>query len=128
MEIREAWELLIDIINDDVFDRKKLMALGLACRTLDKLEQMSTEYGVKPDDLLTLAKSQIETAKANAELQDKIERGELVEVVHGEWVEIGMRPCGTKLTHYCSVCESHGNDNMNYCPNCGAKMGKGQSE
>ena len=42
--------------------------------------------------------------------------------VRGEWVVIGMRPTGTKDTHYCSNCKAHGRKEMNYCPNCGAKM------
>ena len=45
-----------------------------------------------------------------------------VPVVHGEWIVIGMRPTGTKDTHYCSICKAHGRKEMNYCPNCGAKM------
>jgi hypothetical protein len=45
-----------------------------------------------------------------------------VPVVRGEWVVIGMRPTGTKDTHYCSICKAHGRKEMNYCPNCGAKM------
>lgn len=42
--------------------------------------------------------------------------------VHGEWIMLGMRPVGTKNTHYCSVCSGHGNDEMSHCPSCGAKM------
>ena len=49
---------------------------------------------------------------------------EATPVVHGKWNVIGMRPVGTRLTHYCSICGGHGNDDMSYCPNCGALMGK----
>lgn len=41
----------------------------------------------------------------------------------GEWHVIGMRPAGTKLTHYCGECEGHGSNDMKYCPHCGADMG-----
>lgn len=43
-------------------------------------------------------------------------------VKHGYWLAIGMRFAGAKLSHYCSICGGHGQDTMQYCPNCGAKM------
>lgn len=56
------------------------------------------------------------------------ERGRLIEQKHGRWKIIGMRPVGTHLTHYCSICGGHGDNEMDYCPNCGAKMLKGTEE
>ena len=50
------------------------------------------------------------------------EQGRLIEQKHGRWKIIGMRPVGTHLTHYCSICGGHGDNEMDYCPNCGAKM------
>ena len=51
----------------------------------------------------------------------KIESGELVEVVHGEWI---VRYWGEWLrpTCECSVCHEWENSMKNYCPYCGAKM------
>jgi len=59
-----------------------------------------------------------------SDLIDRIKAAPTIEppVVHGKWIVIGMRPCGTKLTHYCSICGGHGNDEINFCHNCGAKM------
>lgn len=56
------------------------------------------------------------------------EQGRLIEQKHGRWKIIGMRPVGTHLTHYCSICGGHGDNEMDYCPNCGAKMVKGTEE
>lgn len=46
-------------------------------------------------------------------------------VRHGKWRTIGMRPVGTKKTHYCYLCGNHGSPDMKFCPNCGAKMDLG---
>ena len=49
-----------------------------------------------------------------------------VEVVHGEWVQIGYDKAMDRIT--CSVCKEYWNicdndtESFNYCPNCGAKM------
>ena len=49
-----------------------------------------------------------------------------VEVVHGEWVQIGYDKAMDRIT--CSVCKEYWNicdndtETFNYCPNCGAKM------
>lgn len=54
------------------------------------------------------------------ELENAIEDGELVPVVHGEWVEDD-----TGVMHYCSRCHQYNGSTTyepNYCPNCGAKM------
>ena len=64
-----------------------------------------------------------------SEIMDCIEYAPTIDamtVVRGEWRVIGMRPVGTRLTHYCSVCDGHGSDDMNYCPNCGCDM-RGES-
>ena len=57
-----------------------------------------------------------------AHYEDLEEQGRLIEQKHGRWKIIGMRPVGTHLTHYCSICGGHGDNEMDYCPNCGAKM------
>lgn len=54
--------------------------------------------------------------------KDLEEQGRLIVQKHGRWKIIGMRPVGTHLTHYCSICGGHGDNEMDYCPNCGAKM------
>lgn len=63
-----------------------------------------------------------------AHYEDLEEQGRLIEVKHGRWKIIGMRPVGTHLTHYCSICGGHGDNEMNYCPNCGAKMDEVENE
>jgi predicted RNA-binding Zn-ribbon protein involved in translation (DUF1610 family) len=58
---------------------------------------------------------------------------DVVEVRHGEWVQIGYDEAMDRIT--CSCCKEYWNINdndtetFNYCPNCGAKMdGKGEGE
>lgn len=70
------------------------------------------DSGLSPEEIQALAQ-----AKADGRL-----------VVNGQWKKIGMRPVGTRYTYYCSVCGGHGNDEMKYCPNCGAKMDKEAAE
>ena len=59
-------------------------------------------------------------------LQKKVESGQLVEVVHGEWL-LRHEGCG----HYweCSVCHENPciyvTKHTKFCPNCGAKMDGG---
>ena len=60
--------------------------------------------------------------------KDLEEQGRLIEQKHGWWKIIGMRPAGTHLTHYCSICGGHGDNEMDYCPNCGAKMDEVENE
>ena len=57
-----------------------------------------------------------------------------VEVVHGHW-EIRPNPYRVFAHEYaCSVCGgwkhklSYEHENMNYCPNCGAKMDGGKED
>lgn len=47
---------------------------------------------------------------------------ERVEVVHGEW----LRTDDTYPVFECSNCKRTDNYKRNYCPNCGAKMDKGE--
>lgn len=60
---------------------------------------------------------------------------DVVEVVHGEWVEnityhnanslfreYGFDVAETLLYHTCSCCNALGSNSFNYCPHCGAKM------
>ena len=45
-------------------------------------------------------------------------------VVHGEWVFDALTAQhGTP--YRCSICKEEHDDTHNFCPNCGAKMGKG---
>ena len=57
-----------------------------------------------------------------------LQKADVVPVVHGEWIpqdhnkRIG---CATTALFYypkCSACGNNGNYDMNFCPNCGAKM------
>ena len=60
---------------------------------------------------------------------------DVVEVVHGEWVEniiypnanrsfraFGFNEVETMLYYTCSLCNTLGSNSFNYCPKCGAKM------
>ena len=55
-----------------------------------------------------------------------------VEVVHGEWVQIGYDKAMDRIT--CSCCKEYWNiadndtESFNYCPNCGAKMDGGNED
>lgn len=71
-----------------------------------------------------------QTLQYAASILRKIDHGELVEVVHGEWKEYAGVDKGF---HYCSKCESQafnyedgGSEIIeilsDYCPSCGAKM------
>ena len=55
-----------------------------------------------------------------AELEDKIENGELTEVKHGKWISFS-RPQQPWVSA-CSVCGAASNTRTRYCPDCGAKM------
>lgn len=61
-----------------------------------------------------------------AELENKIERGRLVEVVHGEWINKNYIIDGEEYKAVvCNLCEQNRVDGIglaNYCPNCGSKM------
>ena len=54
---------------------------------------------------------------------------DVVEVVHGRWVEVHRTPFGSSA-YRCSVCEGYMPfyNGYNYCPNCGAKMDGGSDE
>jgi tRNA(Ile2) C34 agmatinyltransferase TiaS len=70
--------------------------------------------------------------KEGQEIEESIEPADVVEVVHGEWID---KPTGRycHIGSYCSVCGKksgiagiESNRHKPYCPNCGAKMdGKG---
>lgn len=52
---------------------------------------------------------------------------DVVEVVHGEWVDYSDT---WKYRFECSLCKFHlmGYDKTNYCPNCGADMRGGSND
>ena len=58
-----------------------------------------------------------------------IPAADVVEVVHGRWVEVHRTPFGSSA-YRCSVCEGYMPfyNGYNYCPNCGAKMDGGNDE
>lgn len=66
-------------------------------------------------------------AYAAAIILDEIPAADVVEVVHGEWVEtITHNGCTWDSDCVCSVCGKSGHPCDNYCGECGAKMdGKG---
>lgn len=70
----------------------------------------------------------VEMVEKLAHYEDLEEQGRLIEQKHGRWKIIGMRPVGTHLTHYCSICGGHGDNEMDYCPHCGAKMDEVENE
>ena len=49
-------------------------------------------------------------------LQLKCPTVDAVEVVHGEWIEYGLR------NPQCSMCKKFNCETSRFCPNCGAKM------
>lgn len=49
------------------------------------------------------------------ELIDEVPTADVVEVVHGKWIDKGHY-------RYCSVCNYNNPHIYNYCPNCGADM------
>lgn len=52
---------------------------------------------------------------AAIENKERFPAADVVEVVHGEWVDqIGLKKC--------SCCKTHQIEISNYCPNCGADM------
>ena len=60
------------------------------------------------------------------ELIDKMPTIDAVEVKHGEWMD---RSGGIEgAWNYCSVCGEQAIDLYDFCPNCGAKMQKGEQE
>ena len=67
------------------------------------------------------------------QLCNNIPDSDVVEVQHGEWVQIGYDKAMDRIT--CSCCKEYWNINdndthtFNYCPNCGTKMdGKERAE
>lgn len=64
-----------------------------------------------------------------ADLEDKIENGELVEQKQGEWRSELVERCdwkGKKQKYYqpnsCSLCHEPVLERKPFCPNCGARM------
>ena len=58
-----------------------------------------------------------------ADLEDKIENGELVEVKHGRWkMQNFIIFDSEKVGYRCSECNTTWDANTRYCPYCGAKM------
>lgn len=55
------------------------------------------------------------------DVEVEIESGELVQVVHGEWILI-TAPKKYAGGIVCSNCRKSTDWQYNYCPNCGAKM------
>jgi hypothetical protein len=52
---------------------------------------------------------------------------DLAPVVHGEWMfDASTARYGNPCR--CSLCKEESDDTHNYCPNCGAKMGKGDAD
>lgn len=80
------------------------------------------------DELINPLDTLIKCRDRLAELEDKIENGELAEVTHGKWkvmqtvvIRMEGRPKYSEA-HQCSVCGKWNNKKQNFCPNCGAKM------
>jgi|GEM_PF-691235 DNA-directed RNA polymerase subunit RPC12/RpoP len=72
-------------------------------------------------------------AKDFAQLTDDIPAADVVEDKSGAWENMNEIDSAYVNTYRCSACgttfwidESPEDANYNYCPNCGAKMGKGQ--
>lgn len=50
---------------------------------------------------------------------DVLPTADVVEVVHGEWIDKGHYT-------YCSICNYENPHRYNYCPECGARMDGGR--
>lgn len=52
------------------------------------------------------------------------------EAVQGEWQRVDEQPYFRKHYHKvcCSVCHKQGSEKYNFCPNCGARMFREESE
>lgn len=84
---------------------------------LGEIRKIATENGI--DTIITLNDKAIIQALKN-----------FVEVRHGEWIEI-VKDIGrgrTITSYQCSLCDVYTAKELNYCPNCGAKMGGGKAE
>lgn len=74
--------------------------------------------------LVRLGRQETSALRTAAKTMRKVERGELVEVVHAEWkcstehMKLICSKCGCSMPY---VRELSGKD-LPYCPNCGAKM------
>jgi reverse gyrase len=67
-----------------------------------------------------------EALELAAEIVRKVDKGELVEVVHAEWIHTSEpnEDCmgGYHDVIQCSDCHEDYDFEYDYCPNCGAKM------
>lgn len=59
----------------------------------------------------------------NNEVPTFIDRARTIEPVrHGRWIEDNPHCNGLAPNWNCSMCGGDGDNDYNYCPNCGAKM------
>jgi hypothetical protein len=81
-----------------------------------------------PDVLEQTARKNSELMETLAEINAKLERGDLIEVKHGHWIEHDDNYVGEYYT--CSACKcdwttidgTPEENFMRFCPECGAKM------
>ena len=67
-------------------------------------------------------------AHGAAKLLDEVPKADVQEVRHGKWIE---KPYLLGTSNFCSLCgENYGmpHGKHNFCPNCGAKMDRGEQE
>ena len=91
-------------------------ALEKLIRTNAKVEANDTQYDI----------GRVHGLINSADLIHNAPTVDAVEVVHGEWVQIGYDKAMDRIS--CSVCKESWNildnntETFNYCPNCGADM------
>lgn len=83
------------------------------------------EWAQALQDSMNFSKAVIEEAADRlAAYEDAEERGELVRVVRGRWVNGKCDNCGEHAPYWCFATTFH---ESNYCPNCGADMREGDT-
>lgn len=111
------------------FSRERQCGLADAYIAVDELSPVET---MTDDDLISrqAAMSAIYNIGAymgRKDAMDTLKALPSAEPVHGEWVNEWKGIDGGRMYGACcSVCHALGHSGYNFCPNCGAKMDKGE--
>lgn len=89
--------------------------------TKSKLKEYIEKYCNPEGCIRITAEDVYKTALTTIEC---VPTADVVEVKHGEWLEI-IKDIGrgrTLISYQCNQCDVYTAKELNYCPNCGAKM------